>query len=91
MLLKHIKSQIRAVSGAPGPGKATRIAKFDVKAICFDVGVSRGEAVEVLGCLILVLPGPAAINYKSFLKALDSWGLNSFLPTAGVQLVRSSF
>ena len=25
--------------------------KFDVKAICFDVGVSCGEAAQVLGCL----------------------------------------
>ena len=34
-----------------------KISKFDVNAICVDVGVSCGEAAQVLGCLILVLPG----------------------------------
>ena len=32
----------------------TGISEFDVKAFCFNVGVTRGEATEVFCCLVLV-------------------------------------
>ena len=64
-----------------GPRFRVQGPRFRVQGPRFRV---QGPRFRVQGPRFRV-PGPRFINYKSFLKALDSWGLNSSVTGAGAR------